>query len=1390
MGIRVGIDIGGTFTDLVGINEATGELISVKTHSTPQNPALGVIEAIKKSGIVPGEITYLVHGSTLALNHLIEQKQGKVGLICTEGFRDSLEIRRVWREKLFDTAWERPQALIPRKLRKGVTERVNWQGKIIAPLDEEEVVKAVQFFKAQGIVSYAVSLLFSFLNPSHEQRVKEIILELDPGAYVSLSSEVLPEIREYERTSTTVLNAMLKPIMSRYIYGLQEGLWGLGIRAPLRILKVNGGVVSFESVLEKPVEAIASGPAGGVVGALQFGLKMQLPNLITLDMGGTTTDVSVIQDYQPIFTMEKDIAWNIPVRGSMLDVKSIGAGGGSIARYDKGGRLRVGPQSAGAMPGPACYKKGGQDATITDAQLHLGRINPGNFLGGDMQLDFKAAFLALERLSSVQEQSAEETAYNIYQISMSEMAQLIREMTTNRGEEPNDYKLLCFGGAGAMYAADLAEELGIPEVYVPANAGVFSAFGSLFADVIQDYLQTYYVQLENLNFSRVDHIFSEMYQKAVEDIQKNYASTELKFSFFLDLRYLGEAFEITVPVEFQNQLTVHDLNGAVNIFHKEHKRRYGFDRLDEPVELVNLRLRVTVPQPKPAFRCGKATGDLELARKEYRQVYFRSTFEFVSTPVYDWKCLHQGVLLEGPAVIEDGETTIVVPPQHKCTVDEFGNARIIVNTRLMLTNREGDFSPDPITRRLMQMEEVAYIKPVAREVIGSSLETICREMGTTMVRTAYSPIFADGMDFSCGILDDEGELVASVNYCPVHLAAMALAPEWALLEIGLNDLHPGDVILVNDPYRGGTHITDFTVIKPIFHNGEIVAMATNRAHHLDVGGKAAGGFPGDATEIYQEGIRIPPVKWFRGGVENTDIFDTLLSNVRLPWIQIGDFRAQLASVLTAEQRILHQCHKYGVANFKKSIKPLKNYSEAWMRKEIQAIPDGTYSFADFIEDDGITEHARKIQVSITVKGDSMVVDFTGTSQQAVGPLNAVYGVTASSVFNALLQITDPAIPINRGLFRPIKIIAPRGTLVNPDYPAATFGANTDTNLRIVEVVIGALSKVLPEKVMAATYGTCNNFTGGGYDSLREQPFVFYFFNEGGWGARYDRDGLNSTFNPIGNCKDVPVEILESNYPFLYEKAELYPDSCGAGKFRGGFGTIRTLRVLAEQIEVNALGERHKLKPYGLYGGKPAKANAFLVQKTDWEKMRFFSEVFGIPSPSKFANIRLNKGDRFSIVMSGGGGYGNPFDRDPFMVLADVEEQLISLEEASKEYGVILKNVDDGFVLDLDATINRRNEMRDQVNQEIAIINDTVTVDELSARLRKDCQEQSVPAEDLVTRRLARVKKNLDKEYCSTQCFLKANPRICPLYNDEAIRFWSVDAIQRWIRKKCTRRIKI
>ena len=599
MGIRVGIDIGGTFTDLIAVVEESGDSIIVKTPSTPFNPAIGFMDALEKSEIDPEKIVDIVHGTTVGTNAILERKGSKVGLLCTEGFRDVLEIRRLWREHLFGNWWERPESLVERRLRRGVRERIDYKGNVVIPLDEEQVKETVEFFKAEGVNSYAVSLLYSFINPKHEQRIKEIIKEIHPDAFITISSEVLPEIREYERTSTTVISAMLKPVMSTYVDDVERKIFDFGAKnAVLRIMNSNGGLMTPQAVSENAVGTFMSGPAGGLTAAQFMGKLIKSENIITFDMGGTSTDVGIIYDKEPLFTMEQDLEWNIPVRSPMLDIKSIGAGGGSIAWIDSGGALQVGPQSSGAEPGPVCYDHGGTEPTVTDANLILGRIDPNYFLGGTVKLNYDKAAKALTDLGKHFKWNALETANAIYKISLSNMALLLREMTINRGYDPRDFTLMSFGGAGGLYAADLARELDIPKVCVPMSAGVYSAIGGLMADLKYDYVRSYYKAIDDLELKGLEAICEDLGEQARLQLKNDRINTQSYFEYFLDLRYIGESFELTIPLNF-TKLTEQDIENTISLFHKEHSRFYGFNRPIEPVELVSVRLRLTANRPKP-----------------------------------------------------------------------------------------------------------------------------------------------------------------------------------------------------------------------------------------------------------------------------------------------------------------------------------------------------------------------------------------------------------------------------------------------------------------------------------------------------------------------------------------------------------------------------------------------------------------------------------------------------------------------------------------------------------------------------------------------------------------------------------------------------------------------
>lgn len=664
---------------------------------------------------------------------------------------------------------------------------------------------------------------------------------------------------------------------------------------------------------------------------------------------------------------------------------------------------------------------------------------------------------------------------------------------------------------------------------------------------------------------------------------------------------------------------------------------------------------------------------------------------------------------------------------------------------------------------------------VLARVLNRALESICREMGSAMIRTASSSVFVEGRDFSCALLDDRAEMVACANYDPSHLAAMALTGEYALMELGWENLREGDVIVVNDPYRGGGHLTDISVIRPVFAEGELLGLAMNRGHHIDVGGMAVAGFPGTAKSIFQEGIRIPPVKWYEGGIERRQVMDLVLLNVRFPRAQLGDFRAQLASCVTAEQRIRDLVHRYGVDVVRAAMDDAKQYSELMMRTALEAIPDGIYAFEDVMEDDGLGNGPYRIAVTVRIDGDEAAVDFEGTSAQAVGPLNSSYGNTKGSVLIAFLH-TIGGITLNQGCFRPISVRIPRGSFLNPIPPAPVFGGVTETSIRIIDAVAGALGQALPESVSAGSYGTCINVAGGGWDEGRRKPFGFYVFQEGGWGGTAQRDGWTSVPNPTSNFNDYPVEVVESELPLRYLEVAIVERSAGAGKRRGGFGTRRSFEILAKHCDVNALGDRFRVPPYGLYGGHDGAANELLIQRPRDPAPRRFDEVFELASPSKFASVPLARGDRFTMATGGGGGYGDPFEREPELVLEDVLEGLITRADALEQYGVVLDANGDLSVVESATANERQRRSQDPEHPQRRTFPDAVP-----ARAPEGQAAEDIHAVDDLA---SFVRQRVGESPCRTTCIKNGDPVRCPFHHPFALDFWDAHGLERWGSANC------
>ena len=566
------------------------------------------------------------------------------------------------------------------------------------------------------------------------------------------------------------------------------------------------------------------------------------------------------------------------------------------------------------------------------------------------------------------------------------------------------------------------------------------------------------------------------------------------------------------------------------------------------------------------------------------------------------------------------------------------------------------------------MDSTRRLDLVTMNIVENTMISICREMGITLMKTSYSTIFNEALDFTCAIASARGEMLAVAEFCPAQIGGMPLLIRSCLQEIPLHDIHPGDVLVHNDPYRGGLHTPEHTLFCPLFVDDEIVAFAVAIGHVAEVGGMVPGGFPSEATEIFHEGIRVPPVKIKKRGEDVEEVWKLWLANVRTPRYNYGDMRALIAGVELGVRRLGEVVAKYGRDEFATICSDLMDYSEARMRAEIAEIPDGVYDFVDFMDNDGVSDSEIRIEAHCHVQGDRIVVDYSGSSAQVAGPINATLGVAWSAAYNALLHLTDPTIPKNSGCFRPIKIIAPRATVVNVDYPAPEVGGNTEAHPRIAGAVIGALAQAAPERAMAAEGGTHLNFVFGGEDKHNNEYFACYDIEVVGWGARQDADGNDATDSINGNCRVIPVEVFETRYPWLTEEYSLRTDSGGAGQYRGGLGTSKTWRCLDAEITCTQLTDRHINRAWGLAGGGPGAPGMTLFQAAGRDEWQTMVEAFNKRSTSKWSNVTVTAGDRIKILTPGGGGWGAVAARDPSAVAEDLAEAWISSDAACDLYG--------------------------------------------------------------------------------------------------------------------------
>ena len=1198
--MRAAADVGGTFTDVLAL-QPDGRVRATKVLSTPPDYDRAVIEAVRELA-GPG-VEALVHGTTVATNAVLERRGARTALVTTEGFRDVLELRRMRMPHLYDYFWTKPEPLVPRRLRFEIAERMTASGEELTPLDERAARALAARLREAAPAAVAVCLLHAHVHPEHEERLGEILRAELPGVPISLSSEILREQQEYERTATTTVNAYVRPLMERYLGQIRSGLGG----APLEIMQSSGGVMSAADAARRPVYALESGPAAGVVASAALARALGHANVITFDMGGTTAKASLIEAGLVSRSQEYEVGTALSsgsrlLRGSgeliripTVDIAEVGAGGGSIAFADAAGGLHVGPRSAGADPGPACYGRGGVEATVTDANVLLGYIPTGPLASGDLTVSRAPAEEALGRLGEEPGLDALETARGVHELTNAAMMRALRAVSTEKGRDPAEFSLLAYGGSGPVHAAALAAQLGVRTAIVPPLAGLFSAAGLLFARTERHDVRFCKVGAREGDAAELQRLEAEM--RAALD-----GDDVVEWQRVADVRYRGQNW--SVPVDYPEGTSLSEL---VERFEDEHERLYG-TRLEpgSPVDVRALRLVALGPE-RDAFALEQRGHEPSAGT---RRAYLDGVLRDV--PVCTRAALARGPR-PGPLLVDEYDTTIVVPPAWTAALDGATGA-------LVLQCQTPDVS---------RTDE--HAAPIARRLVANALETAADEMATTVFRTAHSAVVRDAMDFSAALCGPTGETVAQAVTIPLQLGSIPNAMKTLFEHFG-DELAPGDVYLVNDPFDGASHTPDVFVAKPSFADGDLLGFAVTIAHHGDVGGRVPGSCACDSTEVFQEGLRLPWLRLYEQGRRVEAVFEILRANVRIPHEFLGDLSAQVAACHIGDRALQELARRYGARPLAGLMGELLDHTETLLRSEIAGWPDGTVSFTDYLDSDGIEVCDVPITVDLTVRGDELVADFSRSAPMVRGSLNCTPSFAEASVYHTVMAAAFADIPRTAGATRPITVVTKPGTVTHVVMPGASSMRGI-AGYRISDVMNGALAQLVPHRVPAAGEGgsTLAFFTG----RVDGEPFVYSELVVGTWGARPVADGNDGLANPCASMANIPVELAESDWPILIERYGLVPDTGGAGRYRGGLAIERVWRALVPDTAVHVRSDRQVHRPYGLAGGGEGAPSATVIVRADGTVERM---------PPMFVAL-LQPGDRLHHRMAGGGGFGDPAERE-------------------------------------------------------------------------------------------------------------------------------------------------
>ena len=1190
------IDRGGTFTDIVA-KKPDGKIIIDKLLSENsdayKDAAVAGIRRIldlKKEDKIPTDIISSVKmGTTVATNALLERKGDRTLLLITKGFGDLLRIGYQNRPLLFDLNIKLPELLYERVVE--VSERLNEKGEVVTELNEEEVRNSLIKAKSDGINSVAIAFMHSYINPDHENKIEQIAKE-ENFNQISVSHKVSPLIKLVGRGDTTVVDAYLSPILRRYVNQVSEELQDTK-STQLMFMQSNGGLT--DANLFQGKDALLSGPAGGVVSMTQTGKQAGFNKLIGFDMGGTSTDVCHFAgEFERSF--ETELA-GVRIRAPMMQINTVAAGGGSILSY-KDGRFQVGPESAGAIPGPASYGRGGP-LTVTDCNVLLGKLNPDFFpkvfgKTGDQPLNFEIVKKKFLDLSDIISKEKNEPMMDIFKmaegflkIAVENMANAIKKISIQKGYDVTNYMLNCFGGAGGQHACNVADSLGISNVMIHPYAGVLSAYGMGLAEIRSIREGHFEKNITNiLDADNLIEILSSQAKKDLNDQDISDASIILLKNAFL--HYKGSHQNLEIKFDTPENMR--------KSFEQEHKKRFGFFVEDREIFIEMLTVEAVGKKTENYDFLNPNTSTTKANPIAFKKMYVNGSE--INTPIYKRDELIIGQNILGPAIIVEATGTNIIDDGWSGTLDKHYN--------LILSRVE---------EKKLQKGIGTSVDVVMLEVFNNLFMNIAEQMGATLANTAYSVNIKERLDFSCALFNNEGSLVANAPHVPVHLGSMSEAIK-TVVRLNKDNIYPDDVFVLNAPFNGGTHLPDVTVITPVFDkNGkEIIFFVASRGHHADIGGKTPGSGPPDSKHIEEEGVLIDNFKLFDKGIFREQEMRKILSSGKYPCRNIEHNMADLAAQVAANKTGIHEINsmidQFGIETVHAYMNHVQDNAEESIRNAIVNLKQGEYEYeldnGEFI----------RVNVKIDKKNREAIIDFTGTAPKNPFNYNAPMAVCYAVILYVFRTLVGNNIPLNEGCFKPIKIIIPNNSMINAKYPSAVIAGNTEVSQLTCNALFGALG------VIAGSQATMNNFIWGN-DTIQNYETIC-----GGTGAGPNFHGTSAIQTHMTNTRSTDPEVLETRFPVRLEEFSIRKNSGGKGKFNGGDGVTRKLRFL-EPMTVTTLCSHRRVKPFGLNGGSPGDCGKEWLERTDGSILNLNGND----------SCEVEPNDLFVMQTPGGGGFG-------------------------------------------------------------------------------------------------------------------------------------------------------